>query len=165
MALTPSPFDSDAADGTTHHIIRMKPDGSGKQELVSAHWGTNPRFSDGIAYRFVPAEGKTFPSHRCLVPISDFRMKVGSKHYRVTREDRNFFYLAGVWEPPLGRWPLAFKVITVSANPEVSRYQDRHGAMIERRQAMNWLGATSPEDALLVTPPAHVFLVEKVGKS
>ncbi|MCW2387143.1 putative SOS response-associated peptidase YedK [Sphingobium sp. B11D3B] len=165
MALTPSPFDSDAADGTTHHIIRMKPDGSGKQELVNAHWGTNPRFSDGISYRFVQAEEKTFPSHRCLVPVSDFRMKVGSKHYRVTREDGNFFYLAGVWEPPLGQWPLAFKVITVSANPEVSRYQDRHGAIIERRHAMDWLCATMPEETLLATPPAHVFLVETVGKS
>lgn len=152
MALTPSPFDSDAADGTTHHIIRMKPDGLGKQELVNAHWGTNPRFSDGIEYRFVQAEGKTFPSHRCLVPVSDFRMKVGPKHYRVTREDGNFFYLAGVWEPPLAGWPLAFKVITVSANPEVSRYQDRHGATIERRQAMDWLADKVPAYELLATP-------------
>lgn len=163
MALNPTPFDSDAAEGTTHHIIRMKPDGSGKQELVEAHWGTNPRFSDGVEYRFVRSEGKTFQSYRCLLPVSDFRMKVGSKDYRVTRDDGNHFYLAGVWEPALAGWPLAFKVITVAANPDVERYQDRHGAMIERRQVMDWLGAKIPTDELLVTPPAHVFFVEEMG--
>lgn len=77
MTLNLTPFDSDAAEGTAHHIIRMKPDGSGKQELVNAHWGINPRFGGGIECRFVQSEGKTFPSHRCLVPVSDFRMKVG----------------------------------------------------------------------------------------
>jgi len=163
MALNPTPFDSDAAEGTTHHIIRMKPDGSGKQEMVNAHWGTNPRFSDGIEYRFVQSEGKTFPTHRCLVPVSDFRMKVGSKNYCVTRDDGNHFYLAGVWAPPLAGWPLAFKVIIVAANPDVARYQDRHGAMIERRQAMDWLKGISPEDELLVTPPAHVFVVAEMN--
>lgn len=117
MALNPTTFDSDAADGTAHHIIRMKPDGSGKQELVNAHWGTNPRFSDGIEYRFVRSEGKTLPSHRCLVPVSDFRMKAGKKDYRVTRDDGNHFYLAGVWEPAMAGWPLAFKIITVAAIP------------------------------------------------
>lgn len=161
MAIDPTSFDSDAVDGTTHHIIRMKPDGSGKQEMVNAHWGTNPRFSDGIEYRFVQAEGKTFPSHRCVVPVSDFRMKIGSKNFRVTREDGNHFYLAAVWEPALAGWPLAFKVITVEANPEVARHQSRHGAMIERRHAMAWLGARMPECELLATPPAHVFIVEK----
>jgi len=163
MSATATPFDSDTAEGALRPIIRKKPDGSGKQELVNAHWGSNPRFSDGIEYRFVRSEGKAFPSHRCLVPVSDFRMKVGSKDYRVTRDDGNHFYLAGVWEPALAGWPLAFKIITVAANPDVERYQDRHGAMIERRQVMDWLGSKIPVDELLVTPPAHVFRVEEVG--
>jgi len=163
MAMTPTPFDSDAAQGTTHHIIRMKPDGSGKQELVNAHWGTNPRFSDGIEYRFVQSEGKTFPSHRCLVPVSDFRMKVDSKNYRVIRDDGNHFYLAGVWEPAMAGWPLAFKVITVAANPDIERYQDRHGAMIERRQVMDWLRDGGNAVGLLTTPASGVFMVEEVG--
>lgn len=163
MALNPTPFDSDAAEGTTHHIIRMKTDGSGKQELVNAHWGTDPRFSDGIEYRFVRSEGKPFPDRRCLVPVSDFRMKVGAKNYRVTREDGNHFYLAGVWEPAMAGWPLAFKVITVAANPDVERYQERHGAMIERRQVMDWLAAKAPVEDMLTTPPAHVFLVEEIN--
>lgn len=162
MALNPTPFDSDAAEGTSHHIIRMKPDGSGKQELVNAHWGTNPRFAGGVEYRFVRSEGKMFPSNRCLLPVSDFRMKVGKKDYRVSRDDGNFFYLAGVWEPALAGWPLSFKVITVAASPDVERYQDRHGAMIERRQVMDWLGAGVLPEGMLVTPPAHVFMVEEI---
>lgn len=163
MTLNPTPFDSNAAEGATHHIIRLKTDGTGKQELVTARWGCNPRFSDGVEYRFVRSEGKTFPGHRCLVPVSNFRMKVGSSDYRVTRDDGNYFYLAGVWEPALAGWPRAFKVITVEAGPDVARYQDRHGAMIERRQVMDWLCGKLPVDDLLVTPPAHIFRVEDVG--
>ena len=45
----------------------------------------------------------------------------------------------------------------------VSRYQDRHGAMIERRQVLDWLDATVSEDQILVTPPARTFVVERVG--
>ena len=38
-----------------------------------------------------------------------------------------------------------------------------HGAIIERRQLMDWLDGTVPEGELLVTPPAHLCLVEEVG--
>ena len=90
-------------------------------------------------------------------------MRAGERRFRVRLDDGNFFYLAGVWEPPLGDWPLSFRIITVAANPEVSRYQDRHGAIILRRQVMNWLDATVPEETLLVTPAARTFVVEEIG--
>ena len=163
MSATATPFDSDAAEGTLRPIIRYKPDGSGKKEVVNAHWGSNPRFSAGVEYRFVRSEGQTFPSQRCLIPASEFRMKVGKKDYRVTLDDGNFFYLAGVWEPAIAGWPLAFRIITVAANAEVAHYQDRHGAIILRRKVMDWLDATVTEDELLVTPAAHMFLVEEVS--
>lgn len=89
-------------------------------------------------------------------------MTVGKRRYRVTLENGNFFYLACVWEPPMAGWPLAFRIITVAANPEVARYQDRHGAIIQRRQVMSWLDATVPENDLLATPAAHLFLVEEI---
>ncbi len=79
-------------------------------------------------------------------------------------DDGNFFYLAGVWEPAMAGWPLAFRIINVPANAEVSKYQDRHGAIILRRQVMDWLDAIVPEDELLTTPPAHMFIVEEVGR-
>ncbi|MBV1687776.1 SOS response-associated peptidase family protein [Novosphingobium sp. G106] len=131
--------------------------------MVNAHWGSNPRFSDGVEFRFVRSEGKTFPAHRCLIPASEFRMKVGKKDYRVTLDDGNFFYLAGFWEPAMNGWPLAFRVITIAANAEVSHYQDRHGAIVLRRQVMDWLDGTVPEGELLATPPAHMFVIEEIG--
>lgn len=133
--------------------------------MVEAVWGSNPRFSDGVAYRFVRSEGKTFPSHRCLLPASEFRMTVGDRKYRVTLDDGNFFYLAAVWEPAMGDWPLCFRIVTVAANPEVARYQDRHGAIIHRREVMQWLDGSAPESALLVTPPARTFRCEEIGAS
>jgi len=163
MSATATPFDSDAPDGTLRPIIRYKPDEPGKKEMVNARWGSNPRFSGGVEYRFVRSEGQTFPHQRCLMPASEFQMTVGKERYRVTLEDGNFFYLAGIWEPAMAGWPLAFRIITVAANPEVARYQDRHGAIIHRRQVMAWLDGTVPESDLLVTPPAHLFLVEDMN--
>lgn len=144
-------------------IIRYDPDNSREKEMVEATWGSDPRFSAGVSYRFLRAEGKTFPSHRCLVPASEFQMTVGDRRFRVTLDDGNFFYLAGVWEPAMADWPLAFRIITVPANPEVSIYQERHGAIIQRRQVMHWLDGTVPESDLLVTPPPRLFSVEELN--
>ena len=163
MSTTAKPFDSDAPEGALRPIIRYNPENAREKEMVEATWGTDPRFSDGVSYRFVQAEGKAFPTRRCLIPASEFLMKVGDKRYRVTREDGNFFYLAGLWEPAMGEWPLAFRIITVPANPEVARYQQRHGAIIERRQVIDWLDMGVCETELLVTPPANIFLVEEIG--
>ena len=163
MSASAKPFDSDAPKGALRPIIRYNPDNAREKEMIEAAWGTDPRFSDGISYRFVQAEGKSFPSRRCLILASEFQMKVGDKRYRVNREDGNFFYLAGIWEPAIGGWPLAFRIITVPANSEVARYQQRQGAIIQRRQVMDWLDATVPEADLLITPPAHSFIVEGIG--
>ena len=132
--------------------------------MVEAVWGSNPRFSDGVNYRFVRSEGKTFPAHRCLIPASEFRLSVGEKRFRVTLDGGNFFYLAGIWEPAMGDWPLCFRIITVAANPEVALHQERHGAIIHRRQVMLWLDHQLPEIDLLTTPPARTFLVEEIGR-
>lgn len=109
------------------------------------------------------SEGRTFPSHRYLMPASEFHMQVAKERYRVRLEDGNFFYLACVWERPLDDWPLSFRIITVAANPEVSRYQDRHGAIIFRRQAQQWLDGDISEADLLVTPPAKILVIEEIG--
>jgi putative SOS response-associated peptidase YedK len=163
MDATATPFDSDAPEDNIRPIIRYKPSEPRKKHIVGARWGTNPRFSDGVGFRFVRAEGKTFPSFRCLMPASEFHMTVGTKRYRVTRDDGNFFYLAGVWEPAMADWPLSFRIITVAANAEVSRYQERHGAIILRHQAMQWLDGSVAETDLLVTPPARIFDIVELG--
>ena len=157
-----APFDSEAPLGSRRAIIRRNPEDASEIEMVEATWDSNPRFSDGVGYRFVRSEGQTFPSNRCLIAASEFHMTVGDRRYRVTLDGGNLFYLAGVWEPAMGDWPLCYRVITVAANPEVARYQDRHGALIQRRQVMQWLDHQVPEIDLLETPPARTFLVEEI---
>lgn len=159
---TPTAFDSEAPLEKLLPIIRRNPDDMQEVEMVEARWGSNPRFSGGASFRFVRSEGQTFPSQRCLVPASEFHMTVSGKQYRVKLDDGNFFYLAAVWEPAMAEWPLSFRVITVAANPDVSSYQDRHGAIILRRQRMQWLDHTIPEIELLETPPARAFAVEEI---
>jgi len=163
MDATATPFEADAPEDNLRPIVRYKPDEPARPQLIKARWGSNPRFSDGVEFRFVRSEGKTFPSNRCLIPASEFQMRVGEKRYRVKLDDGNFFYLAGIWEPAIGGWPLSFRIITVPANPEVSQYQDRHGAIILRRQVKDWLDGRKPEIELLVTPPARIFAIDEVG--
>lgn len=156
-----TPFDSEAL-GSRRAIIRRNPDDVHEVEMIEAAWGSNPRFSDGVCYEFIRSEGRSFPSNRCLVPASEFHIRNGEKKFRVTMEDGNFFYLAAIWEPAIGDWPVSYRIITVDANPEVMRYQERHGAIIQRRQVMQWLDCQVPETDLLVTPPAHLFLVKEI---
>ena len=160
---SPTPFDSEAPLGSRRAIIRRNPDDASEIEMVEATWGSDPRFGGGVTYRFARSEGQTFPSHRCLIPASEFHMKVGEKRYRVTLDGGNHFYLAGTWEPAMADWPLCYRVITVAANPEIARYQDRHGAIILRRQVMQWLDSTVLGEELLVTPSANSFIVEEIG--
>lgn len=167
MRVTPTPFDSDAPVGITRPIVLRDPDDKESLEIIDAVWGSNPRFTDGDDIRFVRSEGRTFPSHRCLVPMSEFHMKVGKKSYRVMLDTGQHFYVAGIWEPPIGTDAALpfFRTITVAANPEVARYQPRHGAIIFPRQVMQWLDGKLPVHELLVTPPKHIFIVEEVGQA
>lgn len=131
--------------------------------MVDAVWGSNPQFSGGTSIRFVRSQGQTFPSQRCLIPASEFHMAVGPKRYRVRLDSGQFFYLAAIWEPAMGNWPLSYRILTVVSNAEVAPYQQRHGAIVHRREVMKWLDFTVPEDELLVTPPARIFRVEEIG--
>jgi len=156
-----TPFDSDAL-GSRRAIIRRNPNNLSEIEMIEAAWGSNPRFSEGVRYEFIRSEGRTFPTHRCLVPASEFHIRNGERKFRVRLEDGNFFYLAAIWEPAMGDWPVSYRIITVDANPEVMRYQERHGAIIQRRQVMQWLDHRVPEAELLTTPTAHLFSIEEM---
>jgi len=162
MDSTPTPFDTAAPLGARRAIIRRNPDDAQEIEMIEATWGSNPRLGDGASFRFARSEGRAFPSHRCLIPVSEFRLTVGDKRYRVTLDGGNFFYLAGIWEAAIGDWPLCYRIITVAANPEVAHFQERHGALIHRRQVKQWLDLTVPEVDLLVTPPERTFMVERI---
>src|SRR3546814_10857656 len=77
MGIAPTPFDPDAPRGGVQALVRRNPDNMTEIEMVKAVWGSDPRFNDGINYRFVRAEGRAFPARRCLIPASEFRMGPG----------------------------------------------------------------------------------------
>ena len=60
-------------------------------------------------------------------------------------------------------WPLSYRVVTVPANLEGARYQDRHGAIIQRHQNMQWLDGLVLDAELLTTPRKRSFVVEELS--
>jgi putative SOS response-associated peptidase YedK len=162
MSTSPTPFDTDGSPGSLRAIIRRNPDDPAELEMIEATWGSNLRFTDGVDYRFVQAGEKPFLTNRCLIPASEFQMKVGEKRYRATLDCGNWFYLAGVWEPG-DNGEVFFRIITVYANCDIVDYQQRHGAIILRRQRYEWLDSLVPATDLLCTPPARTFHVERIG--
>lgn len=153
-------FDSNAPLSARRAIVRRYRD---EIELVELAWGLRNRDPDERPFRFVRAEGRTFPSHRCLIPASEFHVTTDKKSYRFALEDGNWFYLAGIYRPATIDWPESYAVLTIEANPDVARYQERQGAVLLRRQTMDWLDMTVPEDQLLKPLPAGSFDVEEIG--
>ena len=112
---------------------------------------------DNVAERPIgPRLGEQLPS--------SVHIRKGEKKFRVRLEDGNFFYLAVIWEPAMGDWPVSYRIITVDANPDVIPYQERHGAIIQRRHVMQWIDYNVPESDLLVTPTANLFSVEEISR-
>ena len=150
-----------APPGATRAVIRRVGD---EIEMVNFRWGLRPvAGEDRNGRRFVRSEGRAFPSHRCLVPASEFQVVRDGEPFRVALEDGNWFYLAGIWQPAEQDWPEAFAVLTVEANREVSRYQSRQGALLRRNRHMAWLDHTIPESEILVVPPVGIFTINRVG--
>lgn len=126
-------------------------------------WGSDPRFSDGVDYRFVRGDGKDFPvERRCLIPADAIDMKVGEKRFRATLDSGSWFYLAGIWEPGV-EGGINFRIVTIYAGADIVDYQQRHGAIIHRRQVYQWLDGLVPAAELLCPPPARTFDVERIG--
>lgn len=153
-------FDSNAPLGARRAIIRRYRD---EIEMVELAWGLKPKDPNERPFRFVRAEGRSFPSHRCLIPASEFHVTTEKRSYRFALEDGNWFYLAGIYRPATIDWPESYAVLMIEANPDVARFQDRQGAVLLRRQNMDWLDHRIPEAELLRPLPAWSFDVEEIG--
>jgi putative SOS response-associated peptidase YedK len=153
-------FDSNAPLGARRAIIRRYRDDI---EMVELAWGLRPKDPDERAFRFVRSEGRSFPSHRCLIPASEFHVTTDKRSYRFALKDGNWFYLAGIYRPATIDWAESYAILTIEANPDVARYQDRQGAVLLRRQNMDWLDHKIPEHDLLKPLPARSFDVEEIG--
>ena len=65
-------FHTDAPLGERRVIIRRH---DGDVEMVELPWGLRPRDGGPSAVNVIRSEGRTFPTHRCLVPASEFRRR------------------------------------------------------------------------------------------
>lgn len=108
------------------------------------------------------AEGRTFPTHRCLIPASEFRHRSRGKQYSFALADGDWFYFAGIWRPKTRDWPEAYAILTTAANDDVEPYHDRQMAVLHRDQRMAWLERTCSEEALLRPLPVGTFAVSRL---
>ena len=134
-------------------------------ELIELHWGLKPRRPEDRPAINIRSEGRRFPTHRCLVPASEFFFSTGlgtrRARWKFTLADGDSFYFAGIWRPASEDWPESYAVLTIAANPDVAPYSDRQMAVIRRRDRMAWLDLTMPEKELLYPLPAGSFRVQR----
>ena len=156
MTMSATAFDSDTSLNERRVIIRRE---GGDVEMVELPWGLQARESNGRPFTVICAEGRTFPSHRCLIPASEFRHRSNGKHYSFSLANGDWFYFAGIWRPATRNWPEAYAILTTTANDDVAPYHDRQMAVLLREQRMAWLDLTISEDDLLQPMPAGAFRV------
>jgi putative SOS response-associated peptidase YedK len=151
-------FDMDAPLDERRIIIRRGDEGV---EMVELPWGLRPMDPGGRPSTVVRAEGRKFPSHRCLVPATEFRLTRRGQRYRFSLADGDWFYFAGIWRPASSSWPEAYAILTVEANADVAPYHERQMAVVRRAHRMAWLDLSVPEDELLQPLPRRSFDVER----
>ena len=157
-----APFTIDAPAGLRRPVVRIDPP-DGAPELVELAWGLEPFAGEQKPFRYIRSEGREFPSHRCLIPASEFHVRKGGRSWRVALASGDWFYFAGIWRPASAMWPEAFAIITIEASADVQPLQDRQGHVIRRGEHMAWLqGALSKGEDLRALPEG-TYVREQAG--
>lgn len=151
-------FQSDAPLDERRVIIRRH---DGDVEMVELPWGLRPRDGDARVVNVVRSEGRTFATHRCLVPASDFRHRT----FSFSLASGDWFYFAGIWRPAIEDWPEAYAILTIEANADLAPLHDRQMAVLTRDQRLAWLDGLVPEDKILRPLPAGTFRVTRRSPS
>jgi len=149
-------FDSEASLNERRVIIRRDGD---DVEMVELPWGLQPRETGSQPFTVIRAEGRTFPTHRCLIPASEFHHRSRGKHYSFSLASGDWFYFAGIWRPATRDWPEAYAILTTTANDDVAPYHDRQMAVLRRDQRLAWLSLTNTEAELLQPLPPGAFKI------
>ncbi len=147
-------FQSDAPLDERRVIIRRH---DGEVEMVELPWGLRPRDGGPRAVNVVRSEGRTFPSHRCLVPASEFR----HQNFSFSLANGDWFYFAGIWRPAASDWPEAYAILTIEANADIAPFHDRQMAVLIRDQRTAWLNGLLPEEEILRPLPAGTFRIKR----
>jgi putative SOS response-associated peptidase YedK len=150
------PFDSDAPLDERRVIIRRR---GGDVEMVELPWDLQPKEPGGRPFTVVRAEDRSFPSHRCLVPASEFRHRSQGKNYSFRLANGDWFYFAGIWRPATRDWPEAYAILTIAANDDIAPYHDRQMMVLRREDCSQWLDMTASEHELLRPLPGASFQV------
>jgi putative SOS response-associated peptidase YedK len=130
--------------------------------MVTLRWGLRPTEPEGRPFEVVRAEGREFPTHRCLIPATEFHLTHERQKYRFRLADGDWFYFAGIWRPASAHWPAAYAALSIAANDDVTPYHDRQMAVIRRGRHMDWLNASVPDEALLQPLPEGSFVAEEL---
>ncbi|ANL51071.1 hypothetical protein AMC87_PD00949 (plasmid) [Rhizobium phaseoli] len=147
-------FQSDAPLDERRVVIRRH---DGDVEMVELPWGLRARDGGPRAVNVARSEGRTFPTHRCLVPASEFR----HKSFSLSLANGDWFYFAGIWRPACEDWPEAYAILTIEANADIAPIHDRQMAVLTRDQRMAWLDGLVPEEEILRPLPAGTFRVKR----
>lgn len=124
-SMMPITFDTDAPLDERRIIVRYCDEGV---EMVEVSWGLRPKEPGNLPFKLARTEGRRFPSHRRLVPASEFLISRRGQRYPFSLADGDWFYFAGIWQPASQGWPEAYAVVTIEANGDVAPYHDRQMA-------------------------------------
>lgn len=165
-------------------VVRLA--AGGGREGAMLRWGLIPAWADdpAMAGRHINARAETiserpayrdaFAARRCLVPISGFyewRTRPGGtkQPYWIGREDREPFWLAGIWEQAAVRgvaWQ-GFSILTTSPNELMRPVHDRMPVLVSTADIPVWLAPgrlDEPTRQRLLAPSAMPgFEVYPVG--
>nr|WP_250812630.1 SOS response-associated peptidase [Neorhizobium tomejilense] len=155
-------FQSDAPLDERRVIIRRH---DGDVEMVELPWGLCPLDGGPRAANVVRSEERTFPTHRCLVPASEFRHRSGARNFCFSLKNGDWFYFAGIWRQASIGWPEAYAILTVEANADIAPYHDRQMAVLTRDQRKDWLDGLLPEEEILRPLPAGTFPVKPLSNA
>ncbi|YCI06749.1 SOS response-associated peptidase (plasmid) [Ensifer sp. D2-11] len=147
-------FQSDTPFDERRVIIRRH---DGDVEMVELPWGLRPRDGGARAVTVVRSEGRTFPTHRCLVPASEFR----HRSFSFSLANGDWFYFAGIWRPATDDWPEAYAILTIEPNDDLAPFHNRQMAVLTRDQRLAWLDGPVPEEEILRPLPARTFRVKR----
>ncbi|ASQ06623.1 SOS response-associated peptidase [Sinorhizobium meliloti] len=151
-------FQSDAPLDERRVIIRRH---DGDVEMVELPWGLRPRDGDARAVNVVRSKGRTFPTHRCLVPASEFRHRT----FSFSLANGDWFYFAGIWRPAINDWPESYAILTIEANDDLAPFHDRQMVVLRREQRMARFDGLVPEGEILRRLPAGTFRVTRHSTS
>lgn len=140
----------------------------GEGNLVQRRWSW-PGPNKKPVYNF-RSDGRSFDSHRCLIPADGFYeftdpadpKKKRKDKWLFTKRDEPLFCIAGIWRATaeVGE---AFTMLTMPPSPDIEPYHDRQIVILERDAWADWLDPTVPAEALIKPLAAGSLIVEQVG--